>query len=185
MTTKDATTTMAATTQTIAPSKNSKVTGIIVINAAKVNLQQMSTASKKTLALKFGVNESAVTLTVTEARRLAESIRRLAGIFSIAYTITASAARKADMEAKATSFKQNTNLVLTEMVKQLVAAGVEQSVADGASISSMTAAVTLVAATTQKPTTPTSVSTASATPGLAFVGRLTIASMIALCIGAL
>jgi hypothetical protein len=78
-------TTTAATTT----AKTTKVTGSLKLASSKLNKGEVENGVKKALAQHMSVKESAITVTATKSRRL-DSLqveRRLAGTWSVAFTV--------------------------------------------------------------------------------------------------
>jgi len=95
---------------------------------------------KKALAKELGVEDSAVSVSATESRRLSDaSARQLAGTWKIDFTVTAPEAKMVAVEAKVTSLKTSTASLKTELKVQLKAAGVSDAEIAKMEVSSFTA----------------------------------------------
>jgi hypothetical protein len=114
--------------------------GSVSVTATGVTEKQMASAMTKSLAKKFSVTEKSVYVKATESRRLAatEGLRRLAGTWAIAYSITAPVAQATAITATMTDLKASPDKLKTELKAQLVTAGVAQSAVDSLGVSSFT-----------------------------------------------
>lgn len=109
------------------------------VGSGNVSKAQVETATKATLVKKLGVDESAVTTTATESRRLAEeTLRRLAGTWSVAWKVVADNSTKAAVAEKVNTLKSGTADFEKEFATQLVAAGADKAAADSVKVSSFT-----------------------------------------------
>jgi len=156
-TTPKTTTTVVATGTTIAMAK---VDGSLTLVATGLNKTTVEAVAKKSIATHFGVNESGVTLSAVESRRLAEdgNVRRLKGNWAITYSFMVAPAKVTAVQAKVDSAKTSPaafkSAMATLLVTNLKAAGVPASVADGISVSSASAGIVLGTSPTQPPVPP-------------------------------
>jgi len=112
------------------------VTGTVAFTATGATQEQVEKATKKSLATTFQVDETQVSVTASESRRLMENVRKLAGTWSVDYTITASKTRKASIESKVTDLKKDTSTLKTVMATELKAAGANEAVANSFALTS-------------------------------------------------
>jgi len=100
----------------------------------------VKTAVKKALAKELDVEESGVTVTAKESRRLADaSPRQLAGTWKIDFEVTAPAAKVTAVQSKVTALNKGTDTFKKELGDQLKAAGVGDAAVAAMKLSSFTA----------------------------------------------
>lgn len=122
---------------------------------------------------------------MTETRRLSEDVRRLVGVFAIAFVITVPPAQAAALTAKveaALTAPNTFNKDFAAVFKaELLSAGVSQSTVDNLSVSSLTATPTYAVSTTRGDTT--AIPTASTTTVYEDFEEVSGATKVALEIG--
>merc|ERR1712094_9741 len=102
--------------QSFASFRTTTYSGTLTVNAAGATKTRIETAAKKALASKLGVAEDSISVTATESRRLAASLqRRLAGTWSVSFTIVAPASQLATVDTKAKELKADTSGLQTVM----------------------------------------------------------------------
>jgi len=159
------TTTVAGGTTTMTTTvAYTRVEGSITVVIIGLTKEQVESASKKSLAGHFGVDETRVTATAVETRRLGMdgNSRRLAGTWTIAYVFHASPAEVDSVNTKVAAasnapadFKA---ALAAKFIAALKDAGVPANVADALTVAAATAAVPVV-------TTPATTSGTTGTAG--------------------
>jgi hypothetical protein len=136
-----------ATGDTAGGGSTSTFTGKFTVSLDGANKEQMETATKKTLAKHFVVDESVVTTTATESRRLSEA-RNLAGSWSSEYSFTVPTSKAAAVESKVTAIKASSDAMKAVLKTQLIDAGVDETKVNAMTISGFTSTKTVSEAST-------------------------------------
>jgi len=158
-TTGQAATTMEAPTTTAAmttPEAAQTFSGSLSFISTALTKDQVATSAKKSLAKEFGIDESRVTITVEETRRL-DSLRQLAGTWNVAFSLDVPSSQVAVVEAKVTAIQTDPTTFKTAinqaMKTELQALGVSETDA-AISVASVTA-TKVDSSSTQAPAPPT------------------------------
>jgi len=156
------TTTAKATTTVTTTAYQHTYSGSLIMTATDVTKDQMETALADTFASQFNVSASAVSVTATESRRLAQSaLRKLAGTWTISFTIKVLEHQKTSMDTKVSTVLADTTSLTAALGTHLIAAGAPQSAVASLQVSSVT--IVLVTTTTTTATTKTTTAEATAT----------------------
>jgi hypothetical protein len=126
--------------------------------------QQVESSATKAIAAELQVNESAVVVTASSARRLKHTlqgskVRRLANLWTADFIVSILPSQLSDVQAKVADVKANSTSLSSTMKIVLVAAGVPEDDA--------TVTVNSFDASVQKTTAPASTSVASVMSSIA------------------
>eukprot|EP00929_Paragymnodinium_shiwhaense_P120829 TRINITY_DN9289_c0_g1_i1.p1 TRINITY_DN9289_c0_g1~~TRINITY_DN9289_c0_g1_i1.p1 ORF type:complete len:1157 (+),score=296.64 TRINITY_DN9289_c0_g1_i1:211-3681(+) len=102
------------------------ITGSLTFSATGVSKSQVESSVTAALSQKLGVDKTAVTLTVTETRRLGAA-RRLAGSWQVDYTVNAPASSRENMKVVQAELAGDPSAFGTLLKAELVKAGAEEA----------------------------------------------------------